>query len=246
MLTPSSNTALEPLTAHMLEPLAHRVSAHFSRFRVTQIALDDAANSQFALAPILEAATLLADARCDVIAWNGTSASWLGFETDARLCAAIEKRTGIRATSAILALNALLERFGVRRLGLVTPYTSDVQAKIMANYARVGIKTVSEAHCGLRDNFSFAEVSEEEIEAMIREVAMARPDAIAIVCTNMHGPLVAARLERELGLPVFDSVAFTLQGCLAALDQPGDALHSFGRMFGTDDAFHPGRLETAV
>ncbi len=233
MLTPSSNTVLEPLTAHMLAPLAAEASVHFSRFRVTQIALDAASDDQFALAPILDAAGLLADAKCDVIAWNGTSASWLGFETDARLCAAITERTGIAATSAILSLNALLEARGVRKLGLVTPYTSDVQDRIIANYRARGIETVAEAHSGQRDNFSFAEVTGERIEAMIREVAAKGPDAIAIVCTNMRGPLVAARLERELGLPIFDSVAFTLLGCLQEIGVASDALAPFGSMFGT-------------
>lgn len=40
ILTPSSNTALEPMTAAMLSELPH-VSAHFARFTVTEIALSD-------------------------------------------------------------------------------------------------------------------------------------------------------------------------------------------------------------
>ena len=38
MLTPSSNTVLEPVTQAMLAGLPE-VSVHFSRFRVTEIAL---------------------------------------------------------------------------------------------------------------------------------------------------------------------------------------------------------------
>lgn len=231
MLTPSSNTVLEPYTAAMAWPLFPEVSVHFSRFRVTKIALDEASNSQFSLEPILQAADLLADARPDVIAWNGTSASWLGFDTDETLCAAITKRTGVRATSAILSLNHLLGAMGVRRLGLVTPYTQDVQQKIIANYAMLGIETVAERHSGRSDNFSFADVTEPEIAAMCRDVAGAGPDAIAIVCTNMRGPLIAPQLERELGIPVLDSVAFTLWGCLEATGINMQPLHRFGRMF---------------
>ena len=40
MLTPSSNTTLEPVTAQMISGLPE-VSAHFGRFRVTEIALSD-------------------------------------------------------------------------------------------------------------------------------------------------------------------------------------------------------------
>jgi hypothetical protein len=60
MLTPSSNTALEPLTQAMLAPLPE-TSAHFSRFRVTEIGLGDIAPRQFDDAPILRAAELLAE-----------------------------------------------------------------------------------------------------------------------------------------------------------------------------------------
>ena len=143
MLTPSSNTVLEPYTATLLGPLLPDVTAHFSRFRVTRIALDDGANEQFGLQPILAAAELLADARPEVIAWNGTSASWLGFDTDERLCAAVEDRTGIQATSAMLSLNRLIRERGVERLGLVTPYTADVEARIVENYARIGVDILS-------------------------------------------------------------------------------------------------------
>ncbi len=231
MLTPSSNTVVEPYTSAMTWPLFPDVSVHYGRFRVTKIALDQASNSQFALEPILQSAELLADARLDLIAWNGTSASWLGFETDEALCAAITERTGIAATSAILSLNRLLARMNVRRLGLVTPYTDDVQQKIIANYATLGIETVAERHSGRSDNFSFSEVSETEIAEMCREVATSKPDAIAIVCTNMRGPLIAPELEKELGIPVLDSVAFTLWGCLMATGVDTQKLSQFGRMF---------------
>ncbi|WP_371348599.1 aspartate/glutamate racemase family protein [Ancylobacter sp. IITR112] len=231
MLTPSSNTVLEPYTARMLEPLFPEVTAHFARFRVTRIALDDSASNQFRQEPILAAAELLADARTDIIAWNGTSASWLGFETDARLCAAIEARTGVKATSCILGLNRLIAERDIRRLGIVTPYTGDVGARIAANYATLGVEVVAGAHGGLSDNFSFADIDEDRIGRMCTDVAGAAPDAIAIVCTNMRGALVGAQVERALGIPIIDSVSATLWGCLRALEIPTAPLAGFGALF---------------
>jgi maleate isomerase len=230
MLTPSSNTVLEPETQALLAPLG-AATVHFGRFRVTQIGLDKTADSQFQLDPILDAADLLADAKPDLIAWNGTSASWRGFDTDDRLCATIAERTGVPATSCILALNAAMASLGVRRLGLVTPYTPDVQAAIAGNYAAHDIDIVAEEHAGRRDNFSFSELSESDIAAMIRTVARARPDAIAVVCTNMRGARNVAALEAELGVPILDSVAVTLWGCLQRTGVPTDALSRFGRLF---------------
>ena len=231
MLTPSSNTVVEPYTNHLAWPLFPQVSVHYGRFRVTRIALDEGSDDQFSLAPILAAADLLNDARPDVIAWNGTSASWLGFHTDQTLCETISAHTGKPATTAVLALNKLLGKLGAAKIALVTPYTQDVQDRIIANYAALGIETVAERHAGFSDNFSFATVEEDTIATMCREVATAKPDAIVILCTNMRGPLVAAGLEAELGIPVLDSVAFTLWGTLDALDIPMEPLADFGMMF---------------
>src|SRR3984885_6797248 len=104
MLTPSSNTTLQPVTSSMLSGLAE-VSAHFSRFPVTEISLRGPALGQFQVEKILQAARLLADAHVDVIGWNGTSSGWLGFDADEQLCQSITAATGIPATTSVLALN---------------------------------------------------------------------------------------------------------------------------------------------
>jgi maleate isomerase len=157
MLTPSSNTTLEPVTTAMLAALP-MVSVHFSRFRVTEIALSGDALAQFDDRPILAAAELLAHAKVDVIAWNGTSSGWLGFDADRRLCERIESTTGIRAGTSMLALNEILAATEVKRFGLVTPYIDAVQQRIVANYATLGIDCGAERHLGIQDNFAFAAV----------------------------------------------------------------------------------------
>lgn len=206
MLTPSSNTALEPVTAAMLAGLPE-VSAHFGRFRVTEISLRAAALGQFELAPILEAARLLADARVDVIAWNGTSSGWLGFESDAALCERITQETGIPACTSVLALNEAMTRSGRTCFGLATPYLADVQARIVANYQRSGFDCIAECHLGHHVNFEFAEVTPAQIDQMVRELAAAEPQCITTFCTNLHAAPLVAALEAELGIPIYDSVA---------------------------------------
>ena len=206
VLTPSSNTALEPLTSAMVAGVPN-VSAHFSRFRVTEISMGDKSQNQFDERTILDAAKLLADAHVDVICWSGTSASWLGFERDRALCARITEVTGIPATTSVLALNDLLAAQGARTLGLVSPYVEDVQRRIVANYAGLDIECVAERHLDLTVNFSFAEVGPDTLRTMLREVARKKPDAITVMCTNLHGAPLVEEMERELGIPIYDSVA---------------------------------------
>ena len=234
MLTPSSNTILEPVTAEMLAGLPE-VSAHFGRFRVTEIALSTGALAQFKNKEILAAAELLSHARCKVICWNGTSSGWLGFEADRHLCAEIEQTTGALACTSVLALNEILDITSVRRLGLVTPYRADVQAAIMANYAAEGITCVADRHLGLQDNFSFSEVSATQIREMVRDVMSGpiddRPEAVAIFCTNLCGAPLVPELEAEFGIPVYDSVATVLWKALKLAGVDSGRLISKGRLF---------------
>ena len=230
MLTPSSNTVLEPTTSRMLAGLPE-VTAHFGRFRVTRIALAADALAQFDPAAVLQAAGLLADAHVDVIAWNGTSAGWLGFDSDERLCAAIAEATGVPATSSVLALNDALDALRAGRVGLVSPYTRDVQARIVANYGAAGRPIVAERHLEDPGNYSFAQYDDETVADLVREVARARPDAIVVLCTNMRGARMAEALERELGIPVLDSIAVTLWRCLGLAGVDARQVVGWGGVF---------------
>ncbi len=230
MLTPSSNTALEPITSMMLAGLPD-ASAHFGRFRVTQIALNDSALKQFDDSNILAAAELLADAELHAIAWNGTSSSWLGFDTDEKLCQRITERTGIPAGTSVLAINEILKATGARDIAFVTPYTDDVQERIDANYARAGFNVVAERHLGLSHNFSFSEVSDEEIIAMVRAVAQARPHAIIPLCTNLKAAPLVEQLEREIGIPIYDSISTAVWKCLKLAAVDPRRVAGWGRLF---------------
>jgi maleate isomerase len=209
MLTPSSNTALEPETYRMLAAFGD-TSAHFARIPVTRIDLGEDAASQFDPEPMLAAAALLADAKVDVVAWNGTSGSWLGPDADRELAAELSRALGVPATTSTLALLQSFRAYGVRRLGLVTPYQADVAAAITGRYAREGVTVVTQRHLGLTDNEAFARVGADKLTALIRDAAAATVDAIAVVCTNLHSAPLAVELEQKLGVPVLDSVTATL------------------------------------
>ena len=230
VLTPSSNTALEPLTSAMVSSLPG-VSAHFSRFTVTEISMRDQSLQQFDDSKILEAARLLADAHVDVICWSGTSASWLGFEKDRQLCARITEATGIPATTSVLALNDILAAQGARTLGLVSPYVDDVQQKIIANYRGIGIDCVAEQHLGITVNFKFGEVEPDTLRAMLREAAKAKPDAMTVMCTNLHAAQLVQELEAELDIPIYDSVATVVWQALKTVGIAPSELKGWGRLF---------------
>src|SRR6202045_4807424 len=104
-ITPSSNTALEPLTTQMAHPIIDRVSTHFSRVPVKTLTLDSRDVDQFQTQRMLDAGALLKDGGLDAILWGGTSCSWTGkgLGADLTLCEEIGRVTGVPASTASLA-----------------------------------------------------------------------------------------------------------------------------------------------
>jgi len=230
MLTPSSNTVLEPTTAEILRSLPD-VTAHFGRFRVKEITLDDAALGQFENTALVTAAELLADSKVDVICWNGTSGGWIGADADRALCRDIEAATGIPATTSTLALLQAFNAMAATRYALITPYLETVQRRIVQNFSAFGLDCVAECHLSERDNFAFSEFGEETIAHMVRDVAAADPQAIAICCTNFRGARIAASLEAELGITVIDSVSVAVWKSLLMAGVDPARIRGWGRLF---------------
>lgn len=227
MITPSSNTTLEPVSRRLL---AQRTDVEFpvTRIRVQAIGLTGD-GADFGVDAFVAAADLLADAKVDVIAWNGTSGSWLGPEHDRRVCRAISTATGVPATTSTLAILQACQTLGVRQLGLATPYTSDVADAITTSYAGEGVTIVGRADLGLTDNFSFAQVSPPTVAELLERACSQKAQAVALVCTNVNAVLAAEELEQRLARPIIDSIAATLWWCLR-LAEANSAIPGFGTL----------------
>lgn len=234
MIVPSSNTCLEPQTYRILGE-RDDVTVHFTRIAVTRIALDSGSTNQFDHSTMIAAAELLKTADVDVVAWNGTAGSWLGPNADREMVQGITKATGLPATTSTLAYLDAFAAFNINRVGLITPYTPDVNEAITSRYAEAGIDVVAEHHVGLSDNESFARVDPQDLVGPSREMAAGAaeksPDALIYLCTNLYGAPVVEHVEAETGTPVLDSVAVTLWKCLALAGAPGLA-PKWGKLLG--------------
>jgi maleate isomerase len=178
-----------------------------------------------------DAAGLLADAKVHALCWNGTSGAWLGLGSDRALCATISQETGLPCTTATLALMDALAALGAKRIGLVTPYLANVQSAIIENFAGLGVETIIERHLEDPGNYSFAEHSAAKVDALVREAASAKPDAIVIHCTNFRGLPGAVGIEAETGIPILDSVAVALWGAIRAAGRNPAMIQGAGRLF---------------
>ena len=208
MLTPSSNTMLEPVTYKILQEVED-LTVHFSRIGVTQIALSKDSNSQFEFEKMKAAAQLLADAKVDLLVWNGTSASWLGLENDRQICSKIESELGIPMVTSSIAILEAFKALNVDKIGLVTPYTADVSGAIIKQYESFGLDVLSEQYAGLTVNHDFALVNEEKTNEMIQLCKSSPVEGIAVVCTNLNAASIVKEAEQP-GIAVIDSISATL------------------------------------
>lgn len=208
MLTPSSNTMLEPVTYKIVQDVPD-LTVHFSRISVTQIALSETSNSQFEFEKMKASAQLLADAKVDLLVWNGTSASWLGLDNDYQLCSKIEEQLGIKMVTSSIAIIEAFKALNVRKVGLVTPYTADVSREIVKQYESLGLDVASEQYAGLTVNHDFALVSEQQTTEMIELCKDHQVEGVAVVCTNLNAASVVKGAE-EKGIVVIDSISATL------------------------------------
>ena len=93
------------------------------------------------------------------------------------------------------------------------------------------VDCVAEQHLGITVNFKFGEVQPDTLRGMLREVARQRPDAITIMCTNLHGAQLADDMERELGIPIYDSVSTVVWKALKTIGVDPRAVKGWGRLF---------------
>ena len=95
---------------------------------------------------------------------------------------------------------------------------------------------VAERHLGIRVNHDFALVEPERLYALMQETMAEGPEdtraqAITTFCTNLRAAPLAERVERELGVPLFDTVSTTVWGQLRAAGADPSAVRGWGGWF---------------
>ncbi|MEO8751459.1 MAG: Asp/Glu/hydantoin racemase [Casimicrobiaceae bacterium] len=227
-ITPSANTVVERVTLGILREFPE-VSPHFSRTSV--VGARDPFPTSYHLEDMLAAAQLLADARLDVVAWNGSKGGSLNFALDHDLVARIEQLTGARSTTSTLAIDGVLREDGVKRFGLACPYVDAYRDRIVATFAREGYECVAARNAGLSDNYSFSQMRPDAIVAMLRDVARSRPQAIITFCTNFPAAPLVGEMEDELGVPIYDTVTMAVWGALRLVGVDTGPGRAWGRVF---------------
>jgi maleate isomerase len=231
VILPSSNRVVERVTRDLLTFMPP-LDACFARIPYYGDGQGQPAG-RYDEAPFLEASKMLVHARVDVICWNATRGSLLGFAPDRAMAARITDHTGLPVVTTSLAALDAFRLLGIRRIALVTHGAPGPGAEFVARFHEQGIETETELHLGFSDNFAAAHADPQRIIDFAQASATkASVDAILIWSTNLHGHAFAAKLENEIGLPVIDSAALGIWAALRTLNWDTKLAGPRWRLFG--------------
>lgn len=227
-LVPSGNETIERVTQLILAEFPE-ASGHYAR---VDAALEQLKPNSYDYGSMIEGARLLMDIAPDVICWNGTKAGCVDLGIDRRLCAMIEDRFAVKTCTSALAIDEVMKARGFQTYGLVSPYSDKLQGDAIRVFSENGFTCVAEEHVETTKNF--AGISVAEIVEMARRVADAKAgemDVMLLYCTNFAGAPAVSLLEREIGVPVIDSVSIGVWKSLKSIGVDTSGGSYWGSLF---------------
>lgn len=127
--------------------------------------------------------------------------------------AMLEAGAPAAVTTAGATVEALVDT-GMRRISLVTPYTSRLTNRFVDFLEQAGIEVASAHHLGVTSNMSL--ISKATIADLVRDADDSDADAVVVSCTALRTWGIVSDLEGELGRPVFTSNQVSLWSVLRA------------------------------
>jgi maleate isomerase len=173
---------------------------------------------------------ILPGCRLDVVAFGCTSASMeLGEEEIFRLIR--KARPEVACTTPVTAAFAAFDALGAHRIGVLTPYSADVNAGVRAYLTRRGADVAAFATFDKQNDVEAARIAPDSIAAGIEQLAgSTRLDAIFVSCTSLRLTEIVADVEARIGIPVTSSDHALAWHCLR-LAGVTDTIPDAGRLF---------------
>jgi maleate isomerase len=173
---------------------------------------------------------ILPSLHLDVVAFGCTSAS-MTLGEDAVFREIRRARPGVACTTPVTAAFAGFKAMGARRIGVLTPYSPEVNAVVRAYLDAHGVDVTAFATFDKRDDREAARISPDSIAAGVAEmVRRAHLDAVFVSCTSLRLAENVAAIEAEVGIPVTSSDHALAWHCLR-LAGVNDVVAGAGRLF---------------
>lgn len=142
-----------------------------------------------------------------------TSGSFVnGVEGEARLRAAMEEAGCVNPVTSSGAAAEALRLSGATKVAVVAPYSGALTRRLVDFVEDSGFEVVAAHYLGLHRGI--AAVSQATILDLVRHTAGSGADAVFVSCTSLRTFGIVAKLEAELGIPVFTSNQVSLWAAL--------------------------------
>jgi maleate isomerase len=180
------------------------------------------------IAPATE--LILPGCKLDVVAFGCTSASMeLGEEAIFREIHKV--RPEVKCTTPVTAAFAAFKAFGARRVGVLTPYSAEVNEGVRKYLNAHGVHVAAFGTFNKRSDLEYARISPASIADGIRRIARSTSlDMVFVSCTSLRLTDIVADLEADIGIPVTSSDHAMAWHCLR-LAGVKDTVPGVGRLF---------------
>jgi maleate isomerase len=110
---------------------------------------------------------------------------------------------GLPSTNPLTAAKAALAAMGVKRLGLLTPYSPDVTSAMQARFVEAGIDVTMVGSFYEESDLVVGKIDHASILAGAIAVGQAKDvDGVFISCTSLRAAGIIAAAEKAIGKPV--------------------------------------------
>jgi maleate isomerase len=218
VMTPAMNTVVQP-ELELLRPAG--VTNQMQRFRLGGDAVSDDLPE--------EAAKLMDCAPLAIAVGLTTDAGPGGPDKLAARCREIAKAVGVPVLGASQADYEGLRILGARRVGIVTPFSAEVDAVVKANTENAGFEVVAIDGTQAPSLPEICETPLDDIRAVFAKVAASECDVILQVGTALPVVAMIAELEEAHGKPIVACNAAVYWQALRAVGI-ADPIRGFGRL----------------
>lgn len=204
VLAPSTNTVVEADYWAMAVP---GVTAHLGRIHIRDQDLSSDASFEALLDQIRDETDAAAERvlTCEpdyMVMGMSAETFWGGIDGHRAFKERLETRTQLKVATGAEAVQRALKLYGVRRLGVITPYQPIADANVHRFLTESGFEVVDLIGLRCPTAVSIARVDEDRLRDAILALNAKPIDAIVQVGTNLSMVRLADEAERWIGKPV--------------------------------------------
>jgi len=223
LILPSVNCITEPEFYSVSPP---GISFHSARILLTETTPEALIRMEEDLE---SAAKLLATVQPHAVAYACTSGSFVkGLGWDKVIMEKIQSITGCPAITTSTAMVQALQKLGIHRVALATPYLDVVNEREEEFLHKNRFQVVACKGLGLSGR-AIREQTPETVYELAKSVDTPRAEGLFISCTDFRAMEVIEALEKDLGKPVTSSNQVTFWALMKILNYSGQVM-GFGRL----------------